>query len=343
MDAQDIDYYKAAVGENWDSHYCTAFKRISAGSVFNWNWSGFFVFVAWSIYRKMYAVGFFSFILFLSMGLSLIGSISNNQSNNYIAVISIVLTVFSGGISDFLYYKKISSHINGIKLIEPDHDRVRAIVALTPSTHKWIPKFCIGIFILGVALAVILPAISDHQKKEAKVSSIPPEGIPLDKVDWSQFGKPIPPQESIKAQQDAEHKNKILAAHPDAGQIAGSKDFERWSNSTPQYKQIADAGSAEQVIWLLSTYKQKLTDESRERDRKTQEAQLQNTARKAENAQEQLNAYVRRVYPDFSEIVASPTFSNWLYYNPHNQRTAQEVVDMIRDYKRDMAQQAASQ
>jgi len=86
-----------------------------------------------------------------------------------------------------------------------------------------------------------------------------------------------------------------------------------------------------------------LTDESRERDRKTQEAQLQNAARKAENAQEQFNAYVRRVYPDFSQIVASQTFSNWLYYNPHNQRTAQEVVDMIGDYKRDMAQQAASQ
>lgn len=59
------------------------------------------------------------------------------------------------------------------------------------------------------------------------------------------------------------HYNSILAAHPDAHEIAKQIEFENWINShSPEwqkyYDDVADSGTADQVIQMMSDYKENI-------------------------------------------------------------------------------------
>lgn len=60
-----------------------------------------------------------------------------------------------------------------------------------------------------------------------------------------------------EADAKAAHMARIRAAHPDFETIGRSPDFEGWVARMPDVvKQVISAGSAEDVIWVLSHYKQ---------------------------------------------------------------------------------------
>ena len=67
---------------------------------------------------------------------------------------------------------------------------------------------------------------------------------------------PTPPQPQPKPQQQASHEAQIYRAHPDAAAVVASPAFVSWVSSDAERLRIADSGTADEVIGLLSQYKQ---------------------------------------------------------------------------------------
>ncbi|TWH63887.1 hypothetical protein LX59_03053 [Azomonas agilis] len=75
--------------------------------------------------------------------------------------------------------------------------------------------------------------------------------------------KVVPIEEQRIAQANQSHHQAILEKHPDAGQIADSKELNDWLNAQPDYLQetyqnVISNGSAAQVVNLLDRFKQEL-------------------------------------------------------------------------------------
>lgn len=76
-----------------------------------------------------------------------------------------------------------------------------------------------------------------------------------------EVGKALMPihEKEVQAAQQA-HYQAILAAHPDAGELADSKELESWVNGLPKYAQagvreVLEKGSAFDVIEVLNDFK----------------------------------------------------------------------------------------
>ena len=114
----------------------------------------------------------------------------------------------------------------------------------------------IAALVVGTAAAVILPAYQDYKAKAAFSSQSP-------SVSASAFdpntARPIdaPPAIAVPPQPTPEqiHDQSILRAHPDAFQIAQTQPFQTWLKANPAFQKVANSGTAEEVIRMLSIYK----------------------------------------------------------------------------------------
>ncbi|MFW5910507.1 MAG: hypothetical protein ACOCUJ_01545 [Thiohalospira sp.] len=103
----------------------------------------------------------------------------------------------------------------------------------------------------------------------------------------SRVDERITPLEQARQEVAAEqHRAAIEGAHPDAGEIASSKEFGQWIDSLPSYaasaaRQVVEQGSAQEVVELLDQYKASrgTAAQGGQQDQKTTKPESANRAR----------------------------------------------------------------
>lgn len=130
----------------------------------------------------------------------------------------------------------------------------------------WIVPTATVMCVLGVAMAIALPTYHDYKKRKFDPST----AVEVSRNDRVIDASPQnvrqrlaqPAQQPVvsqgKSSSDAKaleaHFRRIYAAHPDTDSLVAEPEFERWTSSGER-KRIADSGTADEVIVLLSQYK----------------------------------------------------------------------------------------
>lgn len=103
-----------------------------------------------------------------------------------------------------------------------------------------------GTFLVGVALAVGIPAYEDYMRHSESAAAQYPDTAPA----------PTPPEPTRhdEAARKA-HFEAIYRAHPDAEQLIASWEFNDWLNKNAVWAETAKSGTADQVIAMFNSYK----------------------------------------------------------------------------------------
>ena len=114
----------------------------------------------------------------------------------------------------------------------------------------------IAALVVGTAAAIFLPAYQDYKTNEA--SAIRPAPATAEAFDPT-TARPIDPQPAIALEPQPTpeqiHDQSILSAHPDAFQIARTQPFQTWLKANPAFQRVANGGTADEVIRMLTIYK----------------------------------------------------------------------------------------
>lgn len=177
------DLYRAFLGEKNRDYYLEKFEQFDRqgdGLHASWNWPAFIVLLIgnalWPLYRKMYGP-FFAQLL----GGSLLLGIGNKLEGAGFVVwlfvwlgIAVCFGVFANG----LYYRKVNSSIASVKNGARDDNELIKLLGKKGGVHAWVIWIPITLAIVGIVLAIAIPAWMDYQKKSAaNVNKIPSAAV----------------------------------------------------------------------------------------------------------------------------------------------------------------------
>lgn len=110
--------------------------------------------------------------------------------------------------------------------------------------------------LLGIALAIIIPATAELNKKTTSSKASAPIIAPeIPKKPQAPAGEAISPSTQPSLSAEEIHSQKIYAAHPDAASISEDPAFWEWASKDSETNRIAENGTADEVIALFRAYK----------------------------------------------------------------------------------------
>jgi curved DNA-binding protein CbpA len=168
------DLYRAYLGEKNTDYYLKkfeAFDQKGDGLHASWNWPAF-LFVVWELYRKLYG-WFFALLVTYSVLNFLPGSWS----------LLMLIPWFGFAIfANSLYHNQVKKKIAATQPVARSNDELLQLLRHKGGVHAWVIWAFFTVFIFGILVAVLLPAISEKSKSrpvaeqsaEAKVAPRPP-------------------------------------------------------------------------------------------------------------------------------------------------------------------------
>lgn len=197
--SQPIGLYEAALGEKNLGYYLAmfqAFDEKGPGLHASWNWASFFFTIPWALYRKMY-VWFFAWWAVATVA-TIFGKVSELQQG-----VGILVLILWAGFSVFansLYHGKIKARIAVAQKSTADASQVNRRLSSSAGVNTWVAYIFGAIPVLGIVLAIALPAYQDYSKRQAVAAApvqapVPPETpgnfwendkivTPASQVDW---------------------------------------------------------------------------------------------------------------------------------------------------------------
>ncbi len=131
----------------------------------SWNWAAFLAGGVWALYRKMY--GWFFAWWFLVAVAAILYKVPNPVMQNRLALgfsaSWLAFTVFA----DSLYHAKIKARIDAVTKSTSDASKVEKRLQAKGGVNAWAPIVFGGMPVLGIVLAVALPALQDRSKGQA--------------------------------------------------------------------------------------------------------------------------------------------------------------------------------
>lgn len=178
-DTEPTGYYEAAIGEKNQEYYVDkfeAFDQKGGGLNASWNWAAFLFAGTWALYRKMYGWFFAWLVVYFVAGV--LERLFAQASPNVRFVAGIVYLVgwlSFGAFANSLYHAKIKKRIDAINESTADIAKIEKRLKLKSGVNAWVPIVVIAIFVLGILLAVALPAYQDAKKivKRPGTSELP--------------------------------------------------------------------------------------------------------------------------------------------------------------------------
>jgi Protein of unknown function (DUF2628) len=235
--------YKAAIGEKNQGYYLAKFELFDQGGPGfhpSWNWPAFFFTGFWALYRRMY--GWF----FAWWGLAIVGNLFKNiSSENFQTALSVVLIsawLGFGVFANSMYHKKIKAKIaRENKLSSRERDLLSGL-RKKGGILSWVLFVGIGIPLIGVVAAVVLPAYKDYSKRQL-AAALPENGAQpptVNEVDTVKSKNSEMPREVDADTQKSTSVQKI--ARVDEGQqldrqilleqgIGGNQSLEDWGDA----------------------------------------------------------------------------------------------------------------
>ena len=167
-DTEPTGYYEAAIGEKNQEYYVDkfeAFDQKGGGLNASWNWAAFLFAGTWALYRKMYGWFFAWLVVYFVAGV--LERLFAQASPNVRFVAGIVYLVgwlSFGAFANSLYHAKIKKRIDAINESTADIAKIEKRLKLKSGVNAWVPIVVIAIFVLGILLAVALPAYQGGDK-----------------------------------------------------------------------------------------------------------------------------------------------------------------------------------
>ncbi len=152
--------YEAILGEKNRIYYMTKFASFDQqvpGLKASWNWPALLAGGVWALYRKMYG-WFFTFwgIAFLS---NIIGKAG---SPGLSAIILLVPWIAFPIYADSLYHNSIKKKIAVAQLTIKEESKLLEYLRYKGGVHKWVIWGFVGLMIIGILSALLLPMFARH-------------------------------------------------------------------------------------------------------------------------------------------------------------------------------------
>lgn len=297
-EAQPIGLYEAAIGDKNQAYYVSTFDNLDQGSYGltpSWNWAALLFTGGWALYRKMYG-WFFICVSVLTMASLLYRS----HGSEVLALIFLTVAWVSFAVfANSIYHDKVKSNILAAQKSIPDRSKLVEYLSSAGGVHIWVPPIVGAIAVIGIVVAVALPAYQDYSKRLAVARQVE---TPAPTVDWEE-GVITPPPVKFG------ENDKIVTPAPPV-------DWSYTPAPSPE-KQIA----APQLTPFTGTLDKFAPSTARPVD--TEKAHF-----------ERIDA----AHPDAESIVISSNFNSWVAKNPSYRPvvakgTSQEVIDMLTRYK----------
>ncbi len=215
-----------------------------------------------------------------------------------ILIIGLFLTILLLLYSNSLYHKHILKKISKAQHFITNEPELLAYLRAKGGVHSWclwVAWASLSLPVIGVVAAIIIPQFAAYSSKKAGSQQTPFSSVAEKPIaqktltdeeffgkkqattqqnPFDQFDKKTateqPPQNNTVPDADQEkitneHFNTIRRAVPDFDQIVASGELRAWidTQASPireQYRKVADAGTATEVIDLLNRYKNNQND-----------------------------------------------------------------------------------
>jgi hypothetical protein len=190
---KSIGLYEAAIGEKSQAYYIAVFDRLDQGAYGlnpSWNWAAFLFAGYWALYRKLYG-WFFACIAVVAMaGLLYRSHGSEAAALILFSVAWVAFAVFANAI----YHLNVKAKISAAQKSISEPAKLVEYLSANGGVHAWVLPIVGSIPLIGIVLALALPAYNDYTKR--RVTGNSPVQAPASQVDWSQF-KPVQPEKTV--------------------------------------------------------------------------------------------------------------------------------------------------
>lgn len=186
--------YESALGEKNLGYYLAkfqAFDEMGPGLHASWNWPAFFFTGFWALYRKMYG-WFVAWVFILTFfGMAGRATLNSQEGAVWVGVANLAVVLGFAAIANSLYHAKIKSRIDSARQVASDAAQVNRRLSSSAGVNAWVTYTFGWIPVLGIVLAVALPAYQDYTKRQAVAASpaqVPnPQGVTTPPVTRSQI------------------------------------------------------------------------------------------------------------------------------------------------------------
>lgn len=185
-DNKPMSLYEDAIGEKSQNYYSEKFESFDQkgdGWHASWNWAALFFTGFWALYRKMYG-WFFAWWMFGTVGAMLM-KVPSPQIQQWVGLAYIACFLGFSIYANSIYHHKVNKRIAAAQRKSSDASRVSRRLSAGGGVHVWVPIVFGAIPVIGIVVAVVLPAYQDYAKP--KVAAVNPYQETQKEVDWSQF------------------------------------------------------------------------------------------------------------------------------------------------------------
>jgi hypothetical protein len=162
--------YESALGEKNLGYYLAkfqAFDEMGPGLHASWNWPAFFFTGFWALYRKMYG-WFVAWVFILTFfGMAGRATLNSQEGAVWVGVANLAVVLGFAAIANSLYHAKIKSRIDSARQVASDAAQVNRRLSSSAGVNAWVTYTFGWIPVLGIVLAVALPAYQDYTKRQA--------------------------------------------------------------------------------------------------------------------------------------------------------------------------------
>ena len=229
-------FYEAAIGQKNLDYYLNKFHIFDEkglGLHASWNWAAFFGGGFWALYRKMY-VWFFAWWA-LGTVVTFFAKIQNEQILVFLRIVLVVTWVGFTIFANSLYHCKVKARVGAAQRSNFDASQVRTRLNAGNGVHTWVAYIFGAIPVLGLVLAVALPAYQDYSKRLA-MAAVPAQA-PARPETSGKYGEndtlvSPAPESATTAPAERTQINDFLDGKPNTGQSERGP-WEQWSTKTP--------------------------------------------------------------------------------------------------------------
>ncbi len=173
------DDYRTFVGKNADK-YLKRFGKFSvSGSdsfAATWHWPACFFGPLWMFYRKLYAWGFLTGLIGVSFSVLSKMAVGDTPWEILFEILNVLTAILCGLFGYYLYFRRVKKKILRVKL-EAASKQMPYTLSQIGGVQMWVPAVIIIIFIMGIVLAIALPAYL-HYRKSAEATRSTQSNVP---------------------------------------------------------------------------------------------------------------------------------------------------------------------
>jgi Protein of unknown function (DUF2628) len=302
--------YEDAIGQKNQSYYLEKFEDFDnqgPGLSLSWNWAAFLFTGFWALYRKMYGWCFSWWAV--GVVLTVFSKAQNSHINQVLGTVVGVLWIGFSLYANSIYHHKVKKRIASAQQSNSDAARISRRLSAGGGIHAWIPIVLGVVPVVGIVVAVALPAYEDYVKRKSPVAVMP----------W---------EERYQGQSQTNEKRSQIDEFLSGAQTSRSTDTPTQQNAPMPTLDLSE--------FQTPPAKQPATPQN---PFEATQAIADTVAPKAPSAEEQ--EHLRLIYAAHSnadEIYNSPGFKAWVAKYPAYQRilskgSTQEIIEMFTAYK----------